>query len=1160
MANINVNKFAKGSLTFEDDIREAFTTVNNNFTTIEVIGDFDGTYASLTGKPLIPSTLSDLGITDGSNGQILQTDGNGNFTFVDKPAGGGGGDGFANFDFGVAADDSTIRQVTSGESIKFAGGGDISTSSDAEGNITISYTKPSGVSAFVNDANYLDQTSSLEWARVNNAPTTLVGYGITDAATSAQGVAATSAVQPGDNVSGLANDAGYITTGADIDFGAYKILYSNVYANLVDLPSASTYHGMFAHVHATGKGYFAHSGNWIELANSSDVPTATSSLTNDSGFLTTVAFADLTSKPTTISGYGITDAFDGQFGTLTNKPTTIAGYGITNAATSTQGALADSAVQPSDNITSLTNNAGYISGIGSLSVNALSDVDTVTTPPTTGQVLKWNGSNWAPGADATTGGAGTDADTLDGFDSAYFLNYNNLANKPTSLGGELVVAADDSTEQIIGAGEVLQIAGGTNVTTSSDAEGKITISASISTVANATEADTVKTIQQSGLTGNHFLTFVPDDNITSAAETIYTDAGVTFDPNTNALNVTGNITAGTLNTHTIPVGTGTLALTSDIPAAYTDSDVDTHLNVSGAGSNEILSWSGTDYAWISSPSGIALTDLSVSTAAAGTAALTYASATGVFTYTPPDLSTYIQEVTTADFETGTLIGSGDEANYDDTEILTAAAVNNLIASITLATVVANGDDAAAQIAATGIRFEGTTADDFETFLVAEDVGVDRTITLPNATGQVALVADIPTTTNELSNNSGFLVASDLSGYATQSYVTSQGFATESYADGVVSGYATQSYVNGQGFVTSSALSTYATQNYVTTQGYLTTSGVDNHLNFQGATAGEVLSWTGTDYNWVAQSGGGSLTGITDNTTGSVMTLADLRIEIGAGTDFRLSDTSVLQVGDGGDLSFNHDSANSWNKITSNAMELQISTTGANNQTKIFGGNGGGDLSAVFQADGAVELYHNTVKKFETTSTGVTVTGSVIADTFETTSTGTATLEAATNLNLDAGDAVVISNSVLRLKSYTTTQRNALTAQAGDVIYNTSNSRVEFYENGAWSNSHTTHTFSVVNNGASAYTFSDTANHWFPTSEDNPVLYLRRGETYVFDVNASTHPFEIRASNGGAAYSTGVTNNAAQVGEVVFSVPMSAPATLYYQCTVHASMGAVINIV
>ena len=57
----------------------------------------------------------------------------------------------------------------------------------------------------------------------------------------------------------------------DIDFGANKILYANVYSTTGDLPSASTYHGMFAHVHGTGKGYYAHGGNWIELANASDV-------------------------------------------------------------------------------------------------------------------------------------------------------------------------------------------------------------------------------------------------------------------------------------------------------------------------------------------------------------------------------------------------------------------------------------------------------------------------------------------------------------------------------------------------------------------------------------------------------------------------------------------------------------------------------------------------------------------------------------------------------------------------------------------------------------------------------------------------------------------------------------------------------------------------
>ena len=61
--------------------------------------------------------------------------------------------------------------------------------------------------------------------------------------------------------------------GGDLDGQAFditttgKILYANVYTDEVDLPSAATYHGMFAHVHNTGKAYYAHGGNWIKLQN-----------------------------------------------------------------------------------------------------------------------------------------------------------------------------------------------------------------------------------------------------------------------------------------------------------------------------------------------------------------------------------------------------------------------------------------------------------------------------------------------------------------------------------------------------------------------------------------------------------------------------------------------------------------------------------------------------------------------------------------------------------------------------------------------------------------------------------------------------------------------------------------------------------------------------
>ena len=39
---------------------------------------------------------------------------------------------------------------------------------------------------------------------------------------------------------------------------------------------------------------------------------------------------------------------------------------------------------------------------------------------------------------------------------------------------------------------------------------------------------------------------------------------------------------------------------------------------------------------------------------------------------------------------------------------------------------------------------------------------------------------------------------------------------------------------------------------------------------------------------------------------------------------------------------------------------------------------------------------------------------------------------------------------LNLKSYDTTARDALTSSAGDIIYNTTDSKVQFYNGSAWS--------------------------------------------------------------------------------------------------------------
>jgi hypothetical protein len=101
------------------------------------------------------------------------------------------------------------------------------------------------------------------------------------------------------------------------------------------------------------------------------------------------------------------------------------------------------------------------------------------------------------------------------------------------------------------------------------------------------------------------------------------------------------------------------------------------------------------------------------------------------------------------------------------------------------------------------------------------------------------------------------------------------------------------------------------------------------------------------------------------------------------------------------------------------------------------------------------------------------------------------------------------------------------------------------------------TWNVTNNGTGAYTFTGPGIEAGNT--DDPVLYLHRGFTYAFVNNAgAAHPFQIRVSNGGAAYTAGVSGSS--IGTTVFTVPMNAPTTLYYQCTIHSTMGNTINVV
>lgn len=99
---------------------------------------------------------------------------------------------------------------------------------------------------------------------------------------------------------------------------------------------------------------------------------------------------------------------------------------------------------------------------------------------------------------------------------------------------------------------------------------------------------------------------------------------------------------------------------------------------------------------------------------------------------------------------------------------------------------------------------------------------------------------------------------------------------------------------------------------------------------------------------------------------------------------------------------------------------------------------------------------------------------------------------------------------------------------------------------------------VVNNGSTSYDFTGVGL----SSSANATMYLQRGVTYEFHVNASGHPFYIKTVSGtgtGNQYTDGVTNNGADVGIVIFTVPMDAPSILYYNCSVHSSMAGTIYV-
>ena len=230
-------------------------------------------------------------------------------------------------------------------------------------------------------------------------------------------------------------------------------LFDGTYANLTGKPTLATVATSGSYNDLTNKPTIF-SGSYTDLTNKPTLFDGTYANLTGKPTLSTVAtsgsYNDLTSKPT---------LFDGTYANLTGKPTLFSGSytDLTNKPTLFDGTYANLTGKPTipTDVSNLTDTNNLL-GAGALS--QLDDVVLNINTLTTGQVLKYDGTNWVNATDATsgTGGGGGVTSYIDLTDKPFIpydvseltdttnlliSSYNDLTDKPV-LG---TAAATDAT-------------------------------------------------------------------------------------------------------------------------------------------------------------------------------------------------------------------------------------------------------------------------------------------------------------------------------------------------------------------------------------------------------------------------------------------------------------------------------------------------------------------------------------------------------------------------------------------------------------------------------------------------------------------------------------------------------------------------------------------
>ena len=422
--------------------------------------------------------------------------------------------------------------------------------------------------------------------------------------------------------------------------------------------------------------------------------------------------------------------------------------------------------------------------------------------------------------------------------------------------------------------------------------------------------------------------------------------------------------------------------------SYGNADVDSHLNVSGASAGEILSWNGSDYAWVADQtggggSGITTANINADTINSGTL-----NVTGVSTFTADKVffkNGGTPLPATLQIETG------------------VAGVGNTIRSSNTLDLVTNGS-------AFKLELDTTNA------IIAGGTGAAQYVQL-YGTGSEKLKT-----------------------IGTGVTVTGTAFSNQLNVSGI--------------------------------------SSIGGNLDVDGHTELDQLNVSGVS-----------------TFQGNARCEGDLRLldarKLILGSDLVTND---LELYHGGSL-------NNHGYLTSNNGNLYLSS-GSNGAVHLRGYN----TSNLIVQQTSVQLKHSNNLKLETSSTGVTVTGTVAATAFTGDGSGLT--------NVGAGSTNLV----------------------------------------------TTWTLGTDTGGSQYYSFTGPG---VADGAQDPTIYLVRGQTYKFENRTGGHPFRIQyefENTGGTAYNDGIVNNPANNNQDLYwEVRNDAPDLLHYQCTSHGGMSGRIVI-